>query len=449
MSVKTREIILDILLELEKEDAKSHLLIRDVLLKFDYLDARDKGLIKRISEGTIFHKITLDYVLDRFSKKPMAKCKPEIAAILRMSLYQILFMDKIPDNAICDEAVKLCRKKSFEAFCPFVNGILRNICRDKESALNFADIEDNVKRISVTYSCPEWIVKMLLKEQKDGESLIKALSDIRPTFVKILKHDDVAGLLKTWDDAGIKYSESRYIKDAFSLEGFEGMESVPGFSAGKFLIQDESSMISAECAGVKEGYDLRVLDVCAAPGGKSSFVASRMFPKGEVVSCDVSDYKVSMISDNAERMNLTNLKPTLQDATEFNKEYEGAFDIVIADVPCSGLGVMSRKSDIKYKISNEAMKDICDLQKAIVTNVSRYVKPGGVLLYSTCTIHKAENEKMAKFITDNLPFKEDSLKPFVPFLFDIPRQSESHIQLRPDVDGTDGFFVARFIKSED
>ncbi|MBO4679692.1 MAG: 16S rRNA (cytosine(967)-C(5))-methyltransferase RsmB [Lachnospiraceae bacterium] len=449
MSVNTREIILDILLELEKKESKSHLLIRDVLLKYDYLDARDKGLIKRISEGTVFKKITLDFVLDKYSKKPMSKCKPEVAAILRMSLYQILFMDKIPDNAVCDEAVKLCRKKSFETFCPFVNGILRNVCRDKESALSFDDIEDRVQRISVTYSCPEWIVKMLLKEQDDGESLIKALSDIRPTFVKILRHEDAAGLLKDWDGAGIEYRESRYIEDAYSLEGFEGMESVPGFSDGKFLIQDESSMISASCAGVSEGDDLRILDVCAAPGGKSSYVASRMFPHGEVVSCDVSDYKVSMISENAERMGLTNLKPTLQDATEFNKEFEGAFDIVIADVPCSGLGVMSRKSDIKYKISNEAMKDICDLQKAIVSNVSKYVKSGGVMIYSTCTIHKAENEKMVKFITDNLGLKEDSLKPFVPFLFDKPRKSDSHIQLRPDVDGTDGFFVARFVKSED
>ena len=132
-----------------------------------------------------------------------------------------------------------------------------------------------------------------------------------------------------------------------------------------------------------------------------------------------------------------------------HKKLVTSFDIVIADAPCSGLGVMSRKSDIKYNITNEAMKDICDLQKAIVANVSRYVKPGGVLLYSTCTIHKAENEKMVKFITENLPFKEDSLKPFVPFLFDKPRKNECHIQLRPDIDGTDGFFVTRFIKSED
>ena len=449
MSVNTREIILDILLELEKEGAKSHLLIREVLEKYDYLDARDKGLIKRIGEGTVFNKITLDFVLDKYSKKPMSKCKPEVAAILRMSLYQILFMDKIPDNAICDEAVKLCRKKSFETFCPFVNGILRNVCRDKDKALSFDDISDRVKRISVTYSCPEWIVKMLLKEQEDGENLVKALSVIRPTFVKILKHTDAEQLLKEWKAAGITYEESRYIKDAYSLLGFEGMESVPGFSEGKFLIQDESSMICAECAGVTEDSNLRILDVCAAPGGKSSYVASRMYPKGEVVSCDVSDYKVSMIEENADRMHLNNLKPTLQDATEFNKDYEGAFDIVIADVPCSGLGVMSRKSDIKYKISNEAMKDICDLQKAIVNNVSRYVKPGGVLIYSTCTIHKAENEKMVKYIKENLSFKEDSLKPFVPFLFEKPRKSDSHIQLRPDVDGTDGFFVARFIKSED
>ena len=449
MSVNTREIITDILLELDKEGSKSHLLIREVLEKYDYLDSRDKGLIKRISEGTVFHRITLDFVLDKYSQKPMNKCKPVVAAILRMSLYQILFMDKIPDNAICDEAVKLCRKKSFEAFCPFVNGVLRNILRDKENALNFDGIDDKVQRISVMYSCPEWIVKMLLKEQEDGESLVKALSGIRPAFVKVVNEADTEVLTKAWGEAGISFEPARYIKNAFEIEDFDGMESVPGFSDGRLIVQDESSMICAECAGVQKGSDLRILDVCAAPGGKSSYVASRMYPEGEVVSCDVSDTKVSMIADNAERLHLSNLKPTLQDATEFNEEYEASFDIVIADVPCSGLGVMSRKSDIKYNITNEAMKDICDLQKAIVTNVSRYVKPGGVLLYSTCTIHKAENEKMVKFIAENFPFKEDSLKPFVPFLFDKPRKSECHIQLRPDTDGTDGFFVARFVKSKD
>ena len=290
---------------------------------------------------------------------------------------------------------------------------------------------------------------MLLKEQEDGESLVKALSEIRPAFVKVVNEADTEALTKAWGEAGISFEPARYIKNAFKIEDFDGMESVPGFSDGRLIVQDESSMICAECAGVQKGSDLRILDVCAAPGGKSSYVASRMYPEGEVVSCDVSDTKVSMIADNAERLHLSNLKPTLQDATEFNEEYEASFDIVIADVPCSGLGVMSRKSDIKYNITNEAMKDICDLQKAIVTNVSRYVKPGGVLLYSTCTIHKAENEKMVKFITENLPFKEDSLKSFVPFLFDKTRKSECHIQLRPDTDGTDGFFVARFVKSKD
>ena len=446
MSVNTREIILDILLELEKRDAKSHLLIRDVLLKYDYLDARDKGFIKRVSEGTVFNRITLDYVLDKYSSKSVAKCKPAVAAILRMSLYQILYMDKVPDNAVCDEAVKLCRKKSFEAFCPFVNGVLRSICRDKDNALSFDGINDKTERLSVQYSCPEWIVKMFMKEQNDAESLIKALSEIRPTYVKVLRSDDAPMLEKEWTEKGIKFESVGSIADAYKLESFEGMESVPGFLEGKFLIQDVSSMICAESTGVRVGDDLKVLDVCAAPGGKSSYVASRMLPKGEVISCDVSEDKVSLIADNVERMGLTNITPMLQDATEFNSEFENRFDVVIADVPCSGLGVMSRKSDIKYKISNEAMKDICDLQKKIVTNVSRYVKPGGVLVYSTCTVHKAENEKMVKFITENLPFKEDSLKPYVPFLFTGERKADTHIQLRPDADGTDGFFVARFIR---
>ncbi|MBR6308085.1 MAG: 16S rRNA (cytosine(967)-C(5))-methyltransferase RsmB [Lachnospiraceae bacterium] len=446
MSVNTREIILDILTELDKRDCKSHLLIRDVLLKYDYLDARDKGFIKRVSEGTVFNRITLDYVLDKYSSKPMAKCKPAVAAILRMSLYQILYMDKVPDNAACDEAVKLCRKKSFEAFCPFVNGVLRNICRDKDNALSFDGINDKATRLSVQYSCPEWIVKMFMKEQDDAESLISALSEIRPTYVKVLNSADTAELEREWASKDIKYEPVKCIEGAYKLESFEGMESVPGFTQGKFLVQDISSMICAESTGVRAGSDIKVLDVCAAPGGKSSYVASKMFPNGEVISCDVSEEKVSLIAENVSRMGLTNVTPTLQDATEFNSEFENRFDVVIADVPCSGLGVMSRKSDIKYKISNEAMKDICDLQKKIITNVSRYVKPGGVLVYSTCTVHKAENEKMVKFITENLSLTEDSLTPYVPFLFTGAEKSDTHVQLRPDKFGTDGFFVARFLR---
>lgn len=447
MSVNIREIVFDALLCLETKELKSHLLIREVLEKYDYLDIRDKALIKRIYEGTLSFLITLDYVLDKLSKKPVSKLKPEIRVILRMSAYQILFMDKIPDNAVCDEAVKLCRRKSFESFCPFVNAILRNLCKNKSECLDFENISDKAKRLSIKYSCPEWIVRMFIKEQKDAEGLLSKLCLNRPTTVRIINAANKEKVLNAWKASGVLCSESRYIPDAYLLENFEGIANLYGYEEGDFYVQDESSMLAAMAAGTKDK-DLTVFDVCAAPGGKSTFVAASMNGKGHVYSFDVSDTKVSLIEENVERCRLSNVSVNICDATEFHEEYVNKADVLLADVPCSGLGIMARKSDIKYNISNEGMKDICELQKKIVKNVSEYIKPGGVLIYSTCTIHKAENEKMVKFILENLPFEADSLKPYVPALFSVERECENAIQLLPHVDGTDGFFVARFIKKK-
>lgn len=445
MSTNTREIIANTLFLLETEDKKSHLLLREVLEKYDFLDSRDKAFIKRVTEGTISRQITLDYILNGFSKKPMEKCKPMVRVILRMSAYQILFMDKVPDNAVCDEAVKLVKKLSFDTFGPFVNGILRSVCKAKDTLLSFDNIEDKAQRLSVKYSVPEWIVRMFLKEQKDAEALLSAMTEIKGTCVRFIKTDKKAEYLEMWKKQGITFEESRYIEDAYLLKDFEGVEAVPGFCDGVLLIQDESSMLASKAAGVKKGSDLTIIDVCAAPGGKTCFVASSM-ENGKVYSCDVSDLKVSLIEENVGRLKLENVIPMVWDATVLNEEFVEKADIVIADVPCSGLGVMARKSDIKYNVTNESMKEICDLQKKILENVWRYVKPGGVLIYSTCTIHKAENEKMVKYILEKLPFEGDSLKPFIPELFEAERPCEYAVQMLPDKDKTDGFFVSRFVR---
>lgn len=447
MSENIREIVTDILVNLESSDRKSHLLIRDVLEKYDYLDKRDKAFIKRVSEGTITNRITLDYVINSYSSKPVEKCKPMVRAILRMSTYQLLFMDKIPMNAVCDEAVKLCRKKSFEAFCPFVNGVLRNISKNRDICLNFDSIEDDNLRLSIKYSMPEWIVKMLKKEQDNTEELLSGLLRIRPTCIKLLNPSREQELLKRFDELNIHYEKSRYVDNAYLAEGFEGVASLPGFEDGDILVQDESSMLAAKAAGLNKDSDALVIDSCAAPGGKTCFVASAMYPNGRVLSFDVSDLKVALIEENVSRLKLINVEPMVGDAREFKEELFEKADVVICDVPCSGLGIMGRKSDIRYNISNEAMMSICALQKEIVNNVSKYVKKGGILIYSTCTIHKAENEKMVKYILNNLPFKGDSLKPILPQLFNIERESEFYIQMLPNVEETDGFFVARFVKN--
>jgi len=446
MSENVREIVLDTLVTLDTENKKSHLLIRDILDKYDYLDARDKAFFKRVTEGTIYKKITIDFCIDSYSKKPVDKLKPIIRSLLRMSVYQILFMEKVPDNAVCDEAVKLCRKRSFEEFTPFVNAILRNICKDKEKLPDLSRCSSKINELSVKYSCPEWLVRMFTKEQENPEALLASFDTVKATCVKITDPGKKEKLFMEWENANIHFKKSEYIEDAYLLYDFEGIETVPGFLEGCLIVQDESSMLAAKATGVKRGDKYTVIDVCAAPGGKTSYVASAMAPFGRVLSFDVSENKVDLIKENLERLKLENAEASVKDATVYSHELYEKADILIADVPCSGLGVMSRKSDIKYNISNEAMQEICSLQKQILLNVSKYVKPGGVLVYSTCTIHKAENEKMVKFITENLPFEGDSLKPYVPEMFKIERNCDYAVQLLPNVDGTDGFFVARFVK---
>lgn len=447
MSENIREIVLDTLLLIESDNVKSHLAIRDVLDKYDYLDVRDKAFYKRVTEGTVMYRLTLDYVINKYSRKPVEKCKPVIRAILRMSAYQILFMDKIPDNAVCDEAVKLCRKRSFEDFCPFVNGVLRNICKDKEKALDFTEITDEITRLSVKYSMPEWLVRMFKKEQKNVEELLAAFSKIKPTCVRIRDKQKEPILLKEWEKAGIHYEPSALVEGTYLVDSFEGAYALPGFGDGDIIVQDESSMLVGLATGLKKGDDVTVIDVCAAPGGKSCHVADILFPKGCVLSFDVSDNKTSMISDNASRLNLTNITVGVKDATVFDESLTETADVLICDVPCSGLGILGRKSDIRYNVSNENMKSICDLQKEIINNVYRYLKPGGVMIYSTCTIHKAENEKMVKYILENLPFEGASLKGYLPDSV-LKSEDASMVQLLPNVHGTDGFFIARLLRKQ-
>ena len=424
MSENIREIVFDCLLKVDEEGHKSHLVIREVLDKYDYLDNTDKNFIKRLFEGTIQKRITLDHVINRYSSKPVEKCKSAVKEILRMGAYQILYMDRVPDSAVCDEAVKLCIKRSRKEFSGFVNAVLRKLSREKENALCFDDIADNTLRLSVKYSLPEWLVRMLTKEQKNGEELIASLEKERPTTVRIT--DDPEGVLKAWEKAGLSFAKRPEIENVYDISGFHGMESVPGFLEGKIYVQDLSSMISVKKA--YEGFEdaENVLDICAAPGGKSMYMAQLLKGKGHITSCDISDEKVDLIRKNAERLNYKNIDFVKNDATIYNEAFKDSFDIVIADVPCSGLGVISRKSDIKYRMSNELMADIVALQKEIADNVKLYVKKGGVLLYSTCTIHKAENERIVKYITKDETFVLEEDKQFL-----------------PNVDDTDGFYYAR------
>ena len=431
-AVNTREIVLDMLLMVEREEEYSHRIIRSVLDKYDYLSGQEKAFMKRLFEGCIERRLELDYHINRFASMPVKKMKPLIRCLLRMGTYQILYMDAVPDAAAVSEAVKLAGKRKFRNLSGFVNGILRNVAANK-AELSLPDREKAPKDyLSVTYSMPEWIVEHFLTSYslEETEQILKGLMDIRPVCIRFagrLGEEERDSLIKGMERAGVEVCKHPVVAEAFYLKNCDNIATLAGYEYGAFTVQDASSMMAVAAADIKEGD--YVLDICAAPGGKTMLAAEYAGANGHVDARDVSDFKVSMIEENVERMGLSNVSVKVWDARIADEFATEKADVVIADVPCSGLGVMGKKRDIKYRQKPEALDEIIKLQKEIVKNAVSYVKKGGILLYSTCTINPAENEEMAEWICREFSFIK-----------------ESSTQLLPGVHDTDGFFFARLRK---
>ncbi len=448
-----REIIIEILLELERTDGYVNLLLSDVLEKYDYLEPKEKAFIKRVSEGTVERFIQLDYVLDGISKVPAAKMKPFIRALLRMSAYQILFMEAVPDAAVCNEAVKLAKKRKFGSLQGYVNGVLRNLSRQKE-AVCYPDPErEPVASLSVRYSMPVWLTEHFLRfcGEEATEKMLRAFLERKPVTVRLeesLTKQRREALLLSWEKKGIAVSGHPYLPYAVQIEKTESIRRLPGYEEGLFTVQDVSSMLAVEAAGIMEGQT--VLDLCAAPGGKSLHAASRLAGTGKVRSFDLTEAKLSRLEENRRRMGRENMETAVSDARIYREELYQSADVVLADVPCSGLGVIGRKPDIKYHVTEQSLKDITVLQKEILKNAAAYVKPGGILLYSTCTIHPQENEKMVEWLCGAFPFVPEDIRAYLPG--GLPQHlleaaEKGMVQLLPGVHEADGFFFARLRRS--
>lgn len=426
MAENTREIVLDTLLSLERGEDFSHRLLKGVLDKYNYLESREKAFIKRVTEGTIERQTELDYYLNHFSSVPVRKMKPLIRCLLRMSAYQIVYMDGVPDSAVCNEAVKLAGKRKFQNLKGFVNGVLRNISKNKE-ALPLPDGTQNpIGFLSVKYSMPEWIVTMWLDEYGSEvcEKILEGLLQIHPVslrFKTTLSKEERNRYVEAIGKQGVELCQSKELPYVYHAYNAEGIGSLPGFEEGVFTVQDVSSALAVEAAGIQPG-DF-VMDICAAPGGKSLLAAEKA---AKVLSRDVSDRKIGLIEENLERMQANNVMTQVFDATVTDEKYIEKADVLLMDVPCSGLGVMGKKRDIKYHASCEGIESIQELQRTIIKSSWQYVKPGGVLLYSTCTINRGENEDMVQWICENLPF-----------------EAEESRQLLPGLMECDGFFYAR------
>lgn len=452
-TVNTRELVLDMLMEIYSEKEYSHKVIKSVLDKYDYLSQAEKAFMKRMTEGCVERRIELDYCINQFSKVPVNKMKPLIRALLRMSVYQILFMDSVPDSAVCNEAVKLAQKRKFGSLKGFVNGVLRNIARGKEEIVYPDRKKEYSKAISVQYSMPEWLVKLWQKTfgKEVAEQIVSGLLEERPITIRVderLSAKQKEELLSGLEKKGVEITPQGYLPYAYELKNIDRIGELPGFEQGQFTVQDVSSMLVAEIAGVKKG--MHVIDVCAAPGGKTMHVAHKLEGSGLVESRDLTEYKVDYIKENIERMKLQNVKAAVVDATVFLPESKEVADLLLADVPCSGLGVMGKKRDIKYRAKPESLETIVALQKEIITTIWKYVKIDGVMIYSTCTIQKEENEEMVAWITENFPFELESMDEYLPENLQSETTKNGYLQLLPGVHKTDGFFMARLrrIKSK-
>ncbi len=447
--INGREAVLDILLELEKQTEYSNVLIAAVLDKYDYLDGREKAFIKRVSEGAIERRIQLDYVLDQYSKTPVMKMKPLIRALLRMSVYQLLFMEHIPDAAVCNEAVKLAKKRGFQSLQGYVNGVLRTIARGRET-IEYPDREREPDAyLSVQYSMPLWLVEHFRAAYgaETCEKILAASLERRPVCLRLkegLPMEERKRLFAAWEAAGAAVREHPYHPCAVTVQGAEGIRRLAGYEEGLFAVQDVSSMLAVEAAGIMPGDT--VIDVCAAPGGKALHAAEKLKTGGNVIACDVSGYKTDKIEENRRRLGAENVSVLVQDARLRNESLVGRADVLLADVPCSGLGVIGHKQDIKYRVTRESLKEIQVLQKEIITNVIEYIKPRGTLLYSTCTLNPAENEEMAAWICETFGFARAGMEKLLPETFADGAES-GMLQLLPGLHEADGFFMARLVKN--
>ena len=426
--VSVRELVLDILLEVNEKGQYSHLVIRDVLNKYQYLEKQERAFLTRLAEGTIEHMLEMDFIINSFSNVKVKKMKPLIRNLLRMSVYQLKYMDSIPDAAVCNEAVKLAGKRGFGQLRGFVNGVLRNIARDREN-LQYPDKNlEPVTYLEVRYSIPAWMVSQWLDNygMDKTEEICASFLRQKPITIRTnLLRTTPQDLKEKLEQEGVTVSPVEKLEYAFEIEGFDYLNGLESFQEGLFYVQDISSMMVAEVASPQK--DNYIIDVCAAPGGKASHLAEKLQGTGMVEARDLTEYKVSLIEENIERHGLTNMKAVQMDALCFDEESVEKADVLICDLPCSGLGVLGKKTDIRYKMTAEKQSSLVQLQRDILDTVYTYVKKGGTLVYSTCTIHKNENEGNVSWFIEKYPE------------FELISQE----QILPGDVYHDGFFIAK------
>lgn len=429
---KTREIALKIVYKIDKEDAYSNIELNEQIKRNrKNLTEKDIGLISEIVYGVTTWRLTLDEIIKKYSKIKIKKISPWILNILRMGIYQIIFLDKIPKSAAVNECVNLAKRYGHSSSSNFVNAILRKI--EKNDYEEFFKIEDDIERISKTTSMPKWILEELMKnneikkvEEICKNSNIKPKITIRVNSLKINKQE----LIKKLKEKGIECNEPQEkVDDFLILEKIKNIENIDEFKKGYFTIQDISAGQTARILNPQPGE--LVLDACSAPGGKTTYMAELMKNKGKIEAWDIHEHRTKLVEKNAQRLGIDIIETKVKDASLYDESLKEKFNKILLDVPCLGIGVIKRKPDIKWQRKLEDVEKITEIQKKILNNCSKYLKKDGAMVYSTCSILKEENQDVVdEFLKENSGFYIESNE-----VHNIlPNQEE------------DGFFICKIYK---
>lgn len=446
-----RETAVKILYDIDKNGAYSNISLGKHLDNGKLKDI-DRAFITELVYGILKWKLTIDFIISRFSKIKLKKISPWILNILRTGVYQIIFTDKVPVSAACNESVKLAKKYGHAASSKYVNGVLRNISRNKD-AIKYPDKKGNLSEfLSIKYSHPLWMVDEWLKRHGEEftEELLKSNNEtphftIRANTLKISRDS----LKKILEEDGFEVEFGQYLDEALIIKNPKSLQRMDAFNKGYFQVQDESSMLAGRVLNPKPG-DF-VLDVCSAPGGKTTHLAQLMDNRGRIVARDIYEHKIELINQAVKRLGIGIIETEVFDATLFDEKLEGRVDKVLVDAPCTGLGIIRRKPDIKWAREKEDKNEIIKLQKKILYTSSKYVKKGGIIVYSTCTIEPEENENIIEeFLKDNKDFylenPWESLPEKIRDLFKNVNGKREYIQLYPNKHNVDGFFIAKLKK---
>lgn len=444
MKSNAREVALLTLSACEKQGAWSDLALKKNIRDGE-LDSRDAALATRLSFGVLQNKLLCDFYIGKFSTVKTEQMENRVLNALRLGVYQMAFLTKIPVSAAVNESVELARRYSKNSKSPaLVNGILRALSRNLDH-LPLIDEKEPDRYLSIRYSHPEWLVRMFLAvmDVESVEALLSVHNSEPPTVAQVNTVKTTAtSVVDALCAGGAKAELHPWLPDCLTLTGGGDIERLDGFQNGLFYIQDAASRLAVMAADPQPG--MKVLDACAAPGGKSCAAAVAMENRGEILSCDIHPHKKKLIDAGAERLGLAMIHSAVLDAKERREDLVEAFDLVLADVPCSGLGIIRKKPDIRYK-DPAPLKGLPEVQRAILENVSAYVKPGGVLMYCTCTLLERENGAVVnEFLTRHGEFRAE------PFTLPGPigTAQSGQLTLWPHIHGTDGFFMAKLRRKE-